>query len=455
MNKIALVIGVNDYIHFSTLGNCINDSSDIKKFLEEIGFDVTLINNPKKAELESAIKEYKEKIDNETIAVFYYSGHGIQLENYNFLIPVDSEINAIEDIPFNCTNMSHLFTDISDAIDFTHVVILDACRKNPFSTGLGKVTTGLGIETPRKGTIIAYAASPGKPSIERREERNGLYTKHLLNNLSLSNTSIEQVFKNTRTEVLNDTNNKQLSWEESSLHGNEISFIVKDEVLLKFEKIIEEFIAKDDNLLLPKVYPFSQPKYFHKLSIEHLHFALTLNILAFEKEKDEKVKATIDFDYFAEELINTILPLFQTRIINEDGCENIFDSVILQEIEIINNNYGFNEVLSVEDAFPHFMINQIKYDGKEGLFSCFLSFENGKHFIKPMLFINNETLEIVCYKTLIGDEAVTFFKKFVEIRKPYENEIPNPMEAFENVEVNTLEDLKEFFDFDDNKNDNS
>ena len=203
------------------------------------------------------------------------------------------------------------------------------------------------------------------------------------------------------------------------------------------------------------VYPFSQPKYFHKLSIEDLHFALTLNILAFENESEEKVKATIDFDYFNGELISTILPLFQTRIINEDGCENIFDNVILQEIEIINNNYGFNEVLNVEDAFPHFMINQIKYDGKEGLFSCFLSFENGKHFIKPMLFIKNETLEIVCYKTLIGDEAVTFFKKFVEIRKPFENEVPNLMDAFEDVDINTLENLKELFGFDDNKNDNS
>ena len=131
MNKIALVIGVNDYNHFTTLDNCINDATDIKQFFEEIGFDVTMLNNPNKVDLEGAIKEYKEKIDNETIAVLYYSGHGLQLENYNFLVPIDSEIKAPEDIPYNSTNISDLFSDISDDIDFTHVVILDACRKKP------------------------------------------------------------------------------------------------------------------------------------------------------------------------------------------------------------------------------------------------------------------------------------------------------------------------------------
>ncbi len=442
MKKIALVIGINDYKHFEKLDNSINDATDMNDFLEKNGFDVTVLYDLKKIELETAIKEYKVKIDNETVAVFFYSGHGLQLENYNFLVPLDSEIKIPEDIPYNSTNISDLFSDISDDIDFTHIVILDACRENPFNTGLGRVTAGIGMDAPRKGTIIAYAASPGKTSIERGNERNGVFTKCLLKNLAIANTNIEQVFKNTRTEVLNDTNNKQTSWEESSLHGDAFCFIEVDEVILEFQEIIEQFLVAKDNLLLQKVLPFLQPKYFHELSLEHLHFALSLNIIAFEDEDEGNAKATIDADYFNYGLLDELLPLFQTRIINEDLCENIYEDSILEEIEIINDiNYGFNEVTSADEPFFHFMINQIKYKGLEGIFSCFISFNQGKHYIKPMIFVNNAKLETICFKVLIGEPAVNFLNKFVELRRPFEKEISNSMDVFEDVEISSLDEI--------------
>ena len=453
MKKIALVIGINDYNHFEKLDNSINDAVDMSSFLKKNGFDVTVLYDLKKAELESAIKEYKEKIDNDTIAVFYYSGHGLQLENYNFLVPLDSEIKIPEDIPFNSTNISHLFSDIPDDIDFTHIVILDACRENPFNTGLGRVTAGIGMDAPRKGTIIAYAASPGKTSIERGNERNGVFTKNLLKNLSLPNTNIEQVLKNTRTELLNDTNNEQTSWEESSLH-DEFCFVVEDVAMLEFKEIVEQFVGSEDNLLLQKVLPFLQPKYFHELSLEHLHLALSLNIIAYEDEREEKVQATVDPDYFQYDLLLERLALFQTRIINEDKCENIFDIEIFEQIEIINGiNYGHNVVLNVEDAFPHFMINQVKYDGREGLFACFSSFEKGLHYIKPMIFLKNDSLQSICFKTMTDDRAVAFLKKFVELRKPFEKETPDLTNVLKSVEVHTPEELWKFFNEDDTEDD--
>lgn len=446
MNKIALVIGINDYDHFDKLDNCINDATDIQKFLEKVGFEVTLLQDPSKEELENAIEEYKAKIDNDTIALFYYSGHALQLEQYNFFVSKDCKIKAAQDIPYNSTNISNLFSNISEEINFTHIVILDACRKNPFSTGFGKVTSGIGIETPRKGTIIAYAASPGKPSIERGGERNGVFTKHLLNNLIIPNVSIEQVLKNTRTEVLNDTNNEQLTWEESSLHGTEFCFIIEEEVLLEFQEIINTFIASDINLLLQNILPFLEPKYFHSLTIEHLLLALTLTKIGFEDEQNEIVQRTVDEDYLTTKLIDDYLPLLQTRIINEDNCENNFEIELFKSIDIIRNiNYGYNEVLTVEDAFPHFMVNHIKLDGKEGLFSCFLSFENNEHFIKPMLFIKNETLEITPFKTLRGNDAVTFFKAYVDLRVPFEKEPVDLMAGFTNIELNTDEEILNFF----------
>ena len=102
-------------------------------------------------------------------------------------------------------------------------------------------------------------------------------------------------------------------------------------------------------------------------------------------------------------------------------------------------------MLTVEEAFPHFMVNHIKLDGKEGLFSCFLSFENNEHFIKPMLFIKNETLEIIPFKTLRGNDAITFFKAYVDLRVPFEKEPVDLMAGFTNIELNTDEEILKFF----------
>ena len=454
MNKIALVVGVNDYQHFDKLDKCVNDAVAMSEFLEVAGFEVILLKKKKKNDLEEAIKLYKAKINDDGVALFYYSGHGLQLEQYNFLVSVDSEIKTINDIPYNSTNLSVLLSDLEEDLKFTHIIILDACRKNPFNTGLIETIPGIEKKSLKKGTLIAYAASPGKPSLERKEDKNGVFTQHLLSNLYLTNINIEQVLKNTRTEVLSYTDNRQLTWEETSLYGKSFVFLEEDETTLEFKEIIDKYLGRNENLLLQEIYPFLQPKYFHTLNLEHLHFALTLTVIAFEDEKKGITKATMDVDYFTEELIDKILPLFQTRLINEDVCENVIDESIFEQIKITKEiNYGYNEVLTVEDAFPHFMINYVILNEKDGLLSCFLSFESGKHFIKPMLYIKDESLEIVCFKTLYGDEALAFFKKFVEFRTPYEKEKPDLMEGFTSATINSLEELMDFFkdDFEENK----
>lgn len=446
MNKIALVVGVNDYLYFEKLDKCINDAKSMCKFLEIAGFEVIPMLDPNKNDLEEAIKIYKSKIKNDTVAIFYYSGHGLQLEQYNFLVSIDSEIKTINDIPYNSTNLSVLFTDLAEDLEFTHIIILDACRKNPFNTGLIETTLGIEQKALKKGTLIAYAASPGKPSIEKKDDDNGVFTQHLLKNLYISNINIEQVLKNTRTEVLNYTDNIQLTWEETSLYGENFIFLEEDETTLEFKEIIDKYLGRNKNLLFQEIYPFLQPKYFHTLNLEHLHFALTLIVIAFEDEKEGITKATMDVDYFTEELIDKILPLFQTRLINEDVCENVIDESIFEQIKNPKEiNYGYNEVLTVEDAFPHFMSNHVTLNEKEGLFSCFLSFENEEHIIKPMLYLKNEQLEIVCYKTLYGDDALAFFKKFVDFRAPYEKEKPDLMEGFRSATINSLEELMDFF----------
>ena len=172
MNKIALVIGINNYNNFEKLDKCINDAKAMYEFLEIAGFEVVLLLDPKQNDLEENIEIYKSKIKNDTVAVFYYAGHGLQLERYNFLVSVDSEIKTVNDIPYNSTNLSILLSNLTEDLKFTHIIILDACRKNPFNTGLIETIPGIEKKELKKGTLIAYAAAPGSPSVERKEDDN-------------------------------------------------------------------------------------------------------------------------------------------------------------------------------------------------------------------------------------------------------------------------------------------
>ncbi len=451
MKKIALVIGVNKYEHFEVLDNCENDASDIHNFLETYGFEVTPIINPTKVILDEAIEEYKSKLEKDCVALFYFSGHGLKEEQYNFIVAADSVIEQPQDIAYNSTNLAQLFSDIPDDLEFTQILILDACRKNLFGTGLGKVTAGLGLEAPRKGTVVAYSASPGKASIERTAERNGVYTKHLLRNLQIPNLSIEQVFKNTRTDVLRDTKGGQTPWDESSLFGDVFSFVEVEEVALEFQELLDSYIISEKNLLLQEILPFVQPRYFYSLPLEHLHLALSLLSISFEEESDGIVQPTVDPDYMSQEMVDNYLPLYHTRLYDEDKSDTVFDLNVLNDIKVSNSkNYGFNEVLEVDEAFCHFMSNDIVYNGQPGLLSCFLSFEENEHWVKPNIYLKSNPLTIYSYAILKGEAAVSFVQKYVTMRTPYEKEPLDLMNAFESGEVISLD--KFFADFDEEQN---
>ena len=202
MNRIALVIGIKEYDHISSLGNTDNDALDISNFLNETGFKVTTLLNPTQRELIESITKFKTEITKDTISVVYYAGHGIQLEGENFIVPKDANIKISEEIPYFCIHASDCLPRQSEQLNNIHILILDACRNNPFKTGLRSPQIGLAKMEAPLGTLIAFATSPGNASIELEGERNGIYTQHLLTHLKTPNLSLERVFKNVLIPLL-------------------------------------------------------------------------------------------------------------------------------------------------------------------------------------------------------------------------------------------------------------
>ena len=424
MNRKSLVIGINNYSHFLDLDNCINDSIGIHHFLKKNDFDSKLLENPTQSELIKEIAEFKKNIDDNTISLIYFSGHGLQDEKYNYIVPCDSEIRINEDIKYNCILVDDLLIETSKKN--LHILILDACRNNPFQNGKKGISFGLAKMDAPAGTLIAFSTSPNLASIERKSERNGIYTKHLIKNFNVPNIPVELAFKNTRNDVMLDTDEKQIPWEESSLFGENFSFITNDESILDVEKVINQWVENKTEINTLKLLPLLDEPLFSSIPLDILHLIQSLVQKSFYKESKGLIPKTTDEDYLSEKIVDDHLPRFQKRVVLDYSGNEVIDCKMLNEISIINDtNYGFNGIEEPDESFPQMISNEIEFDGKVGILSCFLTVEANEHFIKPMIVFKENPLNFINYSIMTGKKAEEFLNCFFEKRKPFEKEIPD------------------------------
>ena len=217
-NRAALIIGNSDYQN-APLRNPVNDARGVAKALRECGFDVTLKINASQREMEKAIRSFGKKLRRGGAGLFYYAGHGIQINGRNFLIPIGATIESESDVKYDAVDAGLVLGKMEDAGNDVNIVILDACRNNPFARSFRSAEQGLARMDAPKGSIVAYATAPGSVAKDG-EEGNGIYTKYLIRNIRKPGLTIEQVMKRVRAAVVNETSSKQVPWESSSLMGN-------------------------------------------------------------------------------------------------------------------------------------------------------------------------------------------------------------------------------------------
>ncbi len=216
--RTALVIGNSDY-SIAPLANPVNDATDMAATLERLGFQVDLRLNLDRRGMRSAIREFGNKLKAGGVGLFYYAGHGVQVEGRNYLIPLAAEIRAADEVVDEAIDAGLVMRKMESAGNPVNIVILDACRDNPFVRDFRSLERGLAKMEGPLGSLIAYATAPGDTALDG-EGRNGLYTKHLLAAMTEPGLSIEQVFKRVRNGVRRETGGEQIPWEESSLTGD-------------------------------------------------------------------------------------------------------------------------------------------------------------------------------------------------------------------------------------------
>ncbi len=227
--RIALVIGNGDY-DTGPLLNPGNDARAMAGALRETGFEVMeYIDVANQADMKRVIREFGRKIQNGGVGLFYYAGHGIQVNGRNFLVPTKAQIYAEEEVEYESVDVGFVMSQMEIARNRMNIIILDACRNNPFARSWRSAATGLAFINAPTGTLIAYSTAPGSVASDGTGA-NGLYTEELLRQIRLKGLKIEDVFKNVRSEVLDKSNNMQTPWESSSLVGD-FYFIRPDAVI--------------------------------------------------------------------------------------------------------------------------------------------------------------------------------------------------------------------------------
>jgi len=224
--RIALVIGNSAYSS-GPLKNPVNDATDMAAALKRAGFTVTLKKDANLQEMVETIEEFGNTLKKGGVGLFYYAGHGVQVNSVNYLLPISARINKESDVRFQAVDAGRVLAEMENANNGLNIVVLDACRDNPFGKSFRSASRGLAIvANAPSGTFISYSTGAGQVARDG-EGKNSPYTKALLENLTKPGLSISKVFMNVRSKVKKETG--QVPWELSSLEADFFFVPVSDQ----------------------------------------------------------------------------------------------------------------------------------------------------------------------------------------------------------------------------------
>ena len=218
VRRVALVIGNNRYASAPLL-NPVNDAQAMAKTLGAAGFQVILRTDASQREMLAALRDFGNLLKDGGAGLFYFAGHGMQIKGRNFLIPVGADIEREDEVAYQALDAQAVLDKMESAGNGTNLVILDACRNNPFARSFRSSSQGLAQMDAPVGTMVAFSTAPGSVASDGNGS-NGLYTQHLLGALQQPGLKVEEVFKQVRAAVRRESRGAQVPWESTSLEGD-------------------------------------------------------------------------------------------------------------------------------------------------------------------------------------------------------------------------------------------
>ncbi len=218
--RVALIIGNSAYAN-SPLVNPANDAQAMADVLKRLGFNVIELRDGTRAQMSSAIAKVSDSLKGKQgVGMLYYAGHGLQLDWRNYMVPVDANLKSAADVPRQTIDLSSVVDIFKAAGNRMNIVVLDACRDNPFGGNTSSAKGLAQLDAP-PSTFLAYATAPGNVAEDGDEKSgNGLYTQYLLQELKRPTAKIEDVFKRVRLNVRKQSQGRQIPWESTSLEDD-------------------------------------------------------------------------------------------------------------------------------------------------------------------------------------------------------------------------------------------
>jgi TPR repeat protein len=216
--RVALVIGNGGY-RTAPLKNPVNDARAVAEALQKSGFNVTRLEDATRAQMREAIRAFGARISEGGVGLFYFAGHGMQVKGRNYLVPVGADIAAEDEVAGEAVEVDAILAKMETARNRLNILILDACRNNPFGRSFRSSQQGLAQVDAPTGTFVAFATAPGRTAADGSGS-NGLYTEALLRQFHTPGLKLEEVFKRTRADVLRASSQQQTPWENSSIVGD-------------------------------------------------------------------------------------------------------------------------------------------------------------------------------------------------------------------------------------------
>jgi hypothetical protein len=216
--RVALVIGNGAYAGSAALPNPANDAKAMGETLRGLGFTVVEARDASRAQMSEAIGKVRDSLrGKQGVGMLYYAGHGLQVDWRNYMVPVDAKITKPADVLEQTVELGQVIEAFKAAGNRMNIVVLDACRDNPFA---GSSAKGLAQLDAPPGTFLAYATAPGNVAEDGAVGQNGLYTSFLLQELKKPQAKIEDVFKRVRLQVRQKSEGRQVPWESTSLEDD-------------------------------------------------------------------------------------------------------------------------------------------------------------------------------------------------------------------------------------------
>lgn len=250
--RTALVIGNAGYQHANPLKNPLNDANAMEATLKELGFDVKKLTNANRSSLKEAINQWGQTLANYDVALFYYAGHALEIDGTNFLCPVNANPLNRAQVEDETVTMRLITGWMEESRTKTNIILLDACRDNPFRSFRSN-DGGLANMSAPSGTFIGFAATPGKKASDG-DRTNGLYTEAILKAIKTPNQTIDQSFNQVNAYVRQASGGAQVPFKNSSLEADFYFVVTAPDPVVKTKPVVDEKAIASNQVQLQKNY---------------------------------------------------------------------------------------------------------------------------------------------------------------------------------------------------------